>query len=84
MAIGKDSKFYYPPNKPKEEKITFQNERHTDRENKIRTNYDNDIDVAERSRNNQYLDTSPKLEKEGFLGMDDLDRLRRRKISKIF
>ena len=48
------------------------------------TNYDRDVNGAERARNNQHRDTDPRIEKEGFLGMDDLDRLRRRKISKIF
>ena len=46
--------------------------------------YDRDIVNAERARNNQFNDTNPKIEKEGFLGMDDIDRLRRRKIGKIF
>lgn len=82
--MARDSKFYYPPNRADEKNMTFSNERKTDRDNKVKTEYNNDIDVAERSRNNQRLDTSPKLEKEGFLGIDDLDRLRRRKISKIF
>ena len=68
----------------KEDKMTFKNDRMTDRDNKVRTNYDNDIDNGERARNNQRRDTDPMIEKEGFLGVDDIDRLRRRKISKIF
>lgn len=68
----------------KEDKITFKGQKGTDRDNRIKTNYDNDIQVAEKARNTQYRDTDPKVEKEGFLGVDDLDRLRRRKISKIF
>ena len=44
------------------------------------TNYNRDLDVAKKARVNQRLDTSPMIEKEGFLGMDDIDRLRRRKI----
>lgn len=44
------------------------------------TNYDRDIDAAKRARNNQLKDTDPRVEKEGFLGVDDLDRLRRRHI----
>lgn len=44
------------------------------------TNYDSDIDAAKRARNNQLKDTDPRIEKEGFLGVDDLDRLRRRHI----
>ena len=55
MARERDSKFYYPPNRGDENKIAFNTERVTDRANKVKTNYDNDIDVAERSRNNQYL-----------------------------
>jgi len=44
------------------------------------TNYDSDIDNAKRARNNQLKDTDPMVEKEGFLAVDDLDRMRRRKI----
>lgn len=62
---------------------TFENER-GDRDNTVKTNYDNDINVAERSRNTQYRDSDPRIEKEGFLGMDDLDRLRRRHIKKFY
>lgn len=68
----------------KEDKIAFNTDRNTDRDNRIKTNYDNDIDKAKIARNTQYHDTDPRIEKEGFLGIDDLDRLRRRKISKIF
>jgi hypothetical protein len=68
----------------KEDRMTFKNDRKTDRDNKIKTNYDDDIDSAKVARNTQYHDTDPMIEKEGFLGVDDLDRLRRRKIGKIF
>lgn len=68
----------------KEDKMTFRGQKGSDRDNKIKINYDNDIDKAESARNTQYRDTDPKIQKEGFLGVDDLDRLRRRKISKIF
>ncbi len=44
------------------------------------TDYNRDIDAAKRARNNQLRDTDPMVEKEGFLGVDDLDRMRRRKI----
>lgn len=44
------------------------------------TNYNRDIDMAKKARNNQLRDTDPRVEKEGFLGVDDLDRMRRRKI----
>ena len=43
------------------------------------TNYDRDIDNAKKARNSQLRDTDPMVVKEGFLGVDDLDRLRRRK-----
>jgi hypothetical protein len=68
----------------KEDRMTFTGERRTDRDNRIKTDYDNDIDAAERARNTQRHDSDPMIEKEGFLGVDDLDRLRRRKISKLF
>jgi hypothetical protein len=68
----------------KEDRIAFNTDRKTDRTNKIKTNYDDDIDSAKSARNTQYHDTDPRIEKEGFLGVDDLDRLRRRKIGKIF
>jgi hypothetical protein len=51
---------------------------------KTRTNYNSDINTAERSSNNQLRDTIPGQQIEGYLGIDDIDRLRRRKISKIF
>jgi hypothetical protein len=68
----------------KEDRMTFKYDRGTDRDNKIKTNYDDDINKARDARNNQRRDTDPMIEKEGFLGVDDLDRLRRRKIGKIF
>lgn len=68
----------------KEDRIAFNTDRKTDRNNKITTNYDNDINAAQRARNTQRHDTDPRIEKEGFLGVDDLDRMRRRKIGKIF
>jgi len=68
----------------KEDRMTFKNDKRTDRENKIKTNYNDDINRAASARNTQYHDTDPMIEKEGFLGVDDLDRLRRRKITKIF
>lgn len=59
---------------------TFVGEKDTDRDNLIHTNYDDDIEKAKRARNNQFHDSDPMIEKEGFLGMDDLDKMRRRKI----
>lgn len=44
------------------------------------TNYNRDMDSAKMARNNQLKDTNPMVEKEGFLGVDDLDKMRRRKI----
>jgi len=58
--------------------------RMTDRDNRVKTDYDADINKAERARNMQRRDSDPMIQKEGFLGVDDLDRLRRRKIGKIF
>lgn len=42
--------------------------------------YNQEIDKAKIARDNQLKDTDPRIEKEGFLGVDDLDRLRRRHI----
>lgn len=42
--------------------------------------YDEEINAAKAARNHQWKDTDPRIEKEGFLGVDDLDRMRRRKI----
>ena len=44
------------------------------------TDYNRDIDRAMSARNNQLKDTDPMVEKEGFLAVDDLDKLRRRKL----
>ncbi len=44
------------------------------------TDYNRDIDNAKRARNNQLKDSDPMVEKEGFLGVDDLDKMRRRKV----
>ncbi|VVB70623.1 Uncharacterised protein [uncultured archaeon] len=42
--------------------------------------YNECIDKAKVARNNQFKDTDPMVEKEGFLGVDDLDKMRRRKV----
>lgn len=47
-------------------------------EKTTRQGYNEEIDIAKGARNNQFKDTDPRVEKEGFLGVDDLDRLRRR------
>ena len=47
------------------------------------TNYDKEIEAAKVARNNQLRDTDPMIEKEGFLAVDDLDRLRRRNIKLV-
>lgn len=47
---------------------------------KMGTDYNREINGAKAARNNQRRDTDPMVEKEGFLGMDDLDKMRRRKI----
>jgi hypothetical protein len=49
-------------------------------EKTTRSGYNEEIDKAKVARNNQFKDTDPRVEKEGFLGVDDLDRMRRRKI----
>ena len=58
----------------------FRDTKKSDRDNRIRTDYDDDIKSARSARNNQRNDTNPMIEKEGFLGIDDLDRIRRRKL----
>lgn len=42
--------------------------------------YNECIDRAKSARDNQYKDSDPMVEKEGFLGVDELDKMRRRKI----
>lgn len=42
--------------------------------------YNECIDRAASARNSQLKDSDPMVEKEGFLSVDDLDRMRRRKI----
>ena len=59
---------------------TFVGEKGTDRDNRIHTNYDDDIEKGKRARNTQFHDSDPMIEKEGFFGMDDLDKMRRRKV----
>jgi len=44
------------------------------------TDYNRDINRAKMARDSQKNDTNPMFEKEGFLGMDDLDKIRRRKL----
>lgn len=44
------------------------------------TDYNRDIDRAKAARNNQKNDTNPYMQKEGYLGVDDLDKMRRRKV----
>lgn len=65
----------------KEDKIKFKDTvRMSDRNNTDHRTYDECIDRAKSARNTQRNDTNPMIEKEGFLGVDDLDRMRRRKI----
>lgn len=45
-----------------------------------RLDYNAEINAAKSARNNTLKDTDPRIEKEGFLGVDDLDKMRRRKI----
>lgn len=45
-----------------------------------KTNYNQEIDSAKNARNNQLKDTDPMVEKEGFLGVDNVEKMRRRNI----
>lgn len=45
-----------------------------------RYGYNECIDRAKSARNSQLKDSDPMVQKEGFLGVDDLDKMRRRKI----
>lgn len=47
---------------------------------RVRTGYNEEIDRAKAARNSQLTDSDPMIEKDGFLGVDDLDKMRRRKI----
>lgn len=42
--------------------------------------YNQCIEIAMKARDTQYKDSDPMVEKEGFLAVDDLDKLRRRKL----
>ena len=42
--------------------------------------YDEEIRRAQEARHTQKNDTNPYMEKEGFLGVDDIDRIRRKKL----
>ena len=44
------------------------------------TNYNLEIDKAKAARNNQLKDTDPMVSKEGFLGVDNVEKMRRRNI----
>lgn len=44
------------------------------------TDYNKEIAAAMDARNNQLRDSDPMIEKEGFLAVDNLDKLRRRKL----
>jgi hypothetical protein len=47
---------------------------------KVKPGYNEEIDRAKAARDNQLKDTDPMIEKEGFLGIDNLDKMRRRKV----
>ncbi len=42
--------------------------------------YNECIELAMKARDTQFKDSDPMVEKEGFLAVDDLDKLRRRKL----
>jgi hypothetical protein len=50
------------------------------KDRRTKPGYNEEIDRAKAARNNQLKDSDPMVEKEGFLGVDDLDKMRRRKI----
>jgi hypothetical protein len=62
----------------KEDKMTFVNTPNADRDRKGHSGYNEEIDECKKARNTQRNDTNPMIQKEGFLGVDDIDRLRRR------
>lgn len=69
----------------KEYKVKFKNEKKVSRKEAFGyKTFDENIDNAKTARNTQRNDTNPMIQKEGFLGMDDLDKMRRRKIGKMF
>lgn len=47
---------------------------------KTTLDYNKEIAAAMSARNNTLKDTDPMIEKEGFLAVDNLDKLRRRKL----
>ena len=42
--------------------------------------YNKEINAARDARDNQILDTDPRVQKEGYLGVDNLDKMRRNKL----
>lgn len=55
--------------------------RNTDgKDRRVKPGYNEEIDRAKSARNNTLKDSDPMVEKEGFLGVDNLDKMRRRKI----
>ncbi len=46
----------------------------------VKPGYNTEIDRAKSARDNQLKDSDPMVEKEGFLGVDNLDKMRRRKV----
>lgn len=55
----------------------------TDTDGKVRHNepgYNAEIDRAKNARDSQLTDSDPMVQKDGFLGIDDLDKMRRRKV----
>lgn len=55
--------------------------RQTDgKDRRTKPGYNAEIDSAKAARDNTLKDSDPTVEKEGFLGVDNLDKMRRRKI----
>lgn len=64
--------------------MAYKDGRSIDSDRKKDSSYDECINSAKSARDSQRRDTDPMIQKEGYLGVDDLDRMRRRKIGKIF
>jgi hypothetical protein len=50
------------------------------KDRRIKIGYNAEIDSAKAARDNTLKDSDPMVEKEGFLGIDNLDKMRRRKV----
>ena len=53
------------------------------KDRRTKPGYNAEIDTAKAARNNTLKDSDPTVEKEGFLGVDNLDKMRRRKVRQL-